>query len=452
MYSTGLTLTDTIIDPSIMLGAVYDVYVQANCSTGDTSLLFGPITTVSPLYNDSICYAQNLAVNDQVNVFTNLAATQGPIDAYIIPPVNGYTSSFGWGNNATNRSTWFTFVAPASGNVKISGYDYGYLGKTAVYEMLNCDDTSTYTLLGANDNDVLSEGAGSATNWVMCGLTPGNTYYLGHFAQASYTAGGLYSIRLTEVDYSAGSLNGAVEICKGDTLDLYTTLASYDDVNSTWQDLINTNQLYTNEFASTLLSGGVYPFVHHIEYGCYEDTLLVNVEVFEQAEAGTNGSITACMNNPLILTDALSGDINIDGTWYDYQDNAINGLAYAPNIPGQFNYDYVVGNGVCPNDTATVLVVVDPTCNYLGTEEFEANAFKVYPNPASTSLTVLSNGNYDEMTIEIVDLGGRVVFSDATQMSAGITRTIDVSTLTKGLYMINVYNATQSTSFKIVIE
>ncbi|MDX1444984.1 T9SS type A sorting domain-containing protein [Lishizhenia sp.] len=442
--------TDTIVDPNITHGTVYDVYVQAKCTNGDTSLFFGPIVSVSPLLNDTICYAQPIAVDDQLNVFTNVGATEGPIDIYFIPQPNSPSGSWNYPDPA--RSTWFTFEAPASGNVKISGSDYGYWGKTAVYEISNCNDTSTYQLIGANDNDDLNEGAGSATNWVLCGLTPGNTYYLGHFAQVSYTQPGFYSLRLTEVDYTAGDVIGSMQICKGDTLDLYSAINNFDMINSSWTDLTGSNQLYTNEFASTLLSEGVYAFQHTVEYGCYQDTTVVNVELFEQASAGINGSLTTCKNNPVILTDALSGDINIDGTWYDYQDNEIIGLPVSPNIPGQFNYDYVVGNGVCPNDTATVVVVVDGSCDYLGAEIFEDGALEVYPNPTSDVLNIVSNIEHENLEVMILDLNGRVVLTSSSVLMSGSTVKMDVSSLTEGMYMLKVFNANTSTTYKVVVK
>ncbi|SFT79224.1 Por secretion system C-terminal sorting domain-containing protein [Lishizhenia tianjinensis] len=443
-------LTDTIVDPNILNGTVYDVYVQAQCTSGDTSLFFGPIVTLSPLLNDTICYAEHIQVDDQVNVFTNIGATTGPMDIYFIPQPGSATGS--WIQPQPSKSTWFTFEAPASGNVRISGADYGYAGKTAVYEISDCSDTSTYNLIGANDLDALNEGTGSVTNWVMCGLTPGNTYYLGHFSNTQYTSPGYYSLRLTEVDFSAGDVLGAIQVCQGDTLDLYGTINGNDMINSTWTDLSGTNQLYTNAFATSLVSNGTYQFEHKVEYGCYVDTTVVDVELFEQAFAGINGSIEVCKNNPLILTDALSGDINIDGTWFDPQDNEITGLPVAPSFPGQFNYDYVVGNGVCPNDTATVVVVVNPTCDYLSMDGFENGALEVYPNPASDVLNIVSNTEHEDMEILLMDLNGRVVLKSSSVLMAGNAVKLDLSSVTEGMYMLTVANANKTATFKVVVK
>ena len=51
-----------------------------------------------------------------------------------------------------NFTTWFTFTAPASGNVRIDGEQAGFDGQIAVYETTDCSSFSQYTMLGANDD------------------------------------------------------------------------------------------------------------------------------------------------------------------------------------------------------------------------------------------------------------------------------------------------------------
>ena len=93
----------------------------------------------------------------------------------------------------------------------------------AVYEVADCADFATFTLLGANDNDVA--GGSLAPNFTACGLTPGNTYYLMHDANSTFSTnsnGGIYSISISDISLEGGSSNGMVDVCIGDTVDLFT--------------------------------------------------------------------------------------------------------------------------------------------------------------------------------------------------------------------------------------
>ena len=85
------------------------------------------------------------------------------------------------------------------------GLDVGFDGQFAVYGVTDCADFNTYTLIGANDDDV--NGGSLAPNFTLCGLTAGNTYWLMHDSWSTFTTGN-YSIRLSEIDLNAGTSSG----------------------------------------------------------------------------------------------------------------------------------------------------------------------------------------------------------------------------------------------------
>jgi hypothetical protein len=88
-----------------------------------------------------------------------------------------------WVAPAATESLWFTFVAPTSGEVRVSTkIGDGTLTDTqiALYSVGNCADFATYTELGCDDdddNDVLGTG-GFESLMEVTGLTPGATYYV----------------------------------------------------------------------------------------------------------------------------------------------------------------------------------------------------------------------------------------------------------------------------------
>src|SRR5690606_23310208 len=58
--ANGVNFSDTVVDAALLPGGVYTIYVQAVCTTGDTSNFSGPITVVMPLTNDIVCDAAAL--------------------------------------------------------------------------------------------------------------------------------------------------------------------------------------------------------------------------------------------------------------------------------------------------------------------------------------------------------------------------------------------------------
>jgi hypothetical protein len=130
-------------------------------------------TFIMPLTNDTTCLAEMLPVDGSVMILNNAGATIDPGETAIAPPATGYNTTDGWGNSSVTFTTWFTFVAPASGNIRLSGLDVGFDGQFAVYGVTDCADFNTYTLIGANDDDV--NGGSLAPNFTLCGLTAGNT-------------------------------------------------------------------------------------------------------------------------------------------------------------------------------------------------------------------------------------------------------------------------------------
>src|SRR5690606_3668235 len=115
------------------------------------------------------------------------------------------------------------------------------------------------------------------------------------------------------------------------------------------------------------IPAGVHAF-YYITTGCAPDTTVATITVVPPSSAGFDGAIAVCRNQPLNLLSGLAGNADLGGVWTD--PNAVvipNGNTISSNIPGQYNYQYIVSNGVCPADTAKVVVSVQG-CDYLGLE------------------------------------------------------------------------------------
>lgn len=83
----------------------------------------------------------------------------------------------------------------------------------------------------------------------------------------------------------------------------------------------------------------------------------------------------------------------------------------------------------------------------LGTDDFNALQFTVYPNPASDVLTVVL-ANEDVANITLYDVSGRNVLVKSVSGS----QTFDVSSLNAGIYFIEVTTATNHNLKQIIIK
>ncbi|GAB5416598.1 MAG: hypothetical protein Crog2KO_06980 [Crocinitomicaceae bacterium] len=439
--------TDTIADNALMSGGIYDLYVQAVCSPNDTSNWVGPIQITMPLTNDSTCLSQALPVDGVNYSFNGTGATVQAGEINIAPPAGPCDGQMTWCNSSMTATTWYTFVAPASGNIRIDGEFQDFDGQVAVYETSDCADFNQYNLLGANDDFNLSGDDFPYLN--LCGLTPGNTYYMVHDPNG---AAGIYSLRLQEIVVEAGTDNGLLDVCLGDTVDLNTQLSGAD-AGGTWTEAIATAGFNDPIWASTGLASQVYTFEYMVVDGCAVDSVGTSVQVYAPSFAGNDGTINACQNEPVTLWSGLVGSVGVDftGTWYDPSNNALgNADIITTGIPGQYNYDYIAGNGVCPDDTSNVIVIVDPACDYLNLQDLTFEGMDLYPNPTTNVFYISNEGSTEVFNYELTDLNGKVIATKENAINGVETTEVSVENLETGVYLIHIFNENAEKTFRVV--
>lgn len=118
-YNTnGTLINDTDAVPSESISGLssnttYDFYVRAVCGVGDTSQWVGPQSFTTPPPNDNLADAIPLTIDAFCSgPYTNFGAT-----AEVNEPVG---SCFVNNTTTVDNSVWFSFVAPASGEVYIT--------------------------------------------------------------------------------------------------------------------------------------------------------------------------------------------------------------------------------------------------------------------------------------------------------------------------------------------
>ena len=437
--------SDTTMDNTLVGGAVYEVYVQSVCTT-DTSNWVGPVTFIMPISNDSTCDALPLNVDGTIYTFNNTGATTQANENTIAPPATGFNTTDGWGNSAIDFTTWFTFTAPASGNMRISGKDAGFDGQMAVYEATDCSDLTTFTLLGANDD--ATDFSSSAPDWVICGLTAGNTYYLMHDSYSSFTTG-TYSIRMEEVVAEAGTSNGIIDVCTGDTANIQSGITGFD-MGGVWTEAIPTASFSDSTFPSAGLAYQVFDFEYRVTKGCAVDSVIQQVQIYGPSSAGTDGTIDVCKNQPVDLLSGLGGNVDLGGQWYDPSNNTTPSAVTSSSIPGSFNYDYITSNGVCPSDTANVVMTVAASCDWADIDELIFGEVNVFPNPTSGLVYISNNSATEVFNYEVTDINGRVIATSNASINGSETAEVNLAKLEEGIYMIRLFNDNAEKTYRVV--
>lgn len=432
--------TDTLDNPAFVGGAIYDVYIQSICGV-DSGWWIGPVTVTMPLTNDMPCNAEELMTNSTVYYLNGNGATVDAGEAAIAPPGTGCTGQGQWCNTNITNSVWFTFIAPPSGGVIIDGSEQAFDGQLAVYEVTACNDYNTYTLVGANDDD----GAAFSPMVEVCGLTPGNMYYVLH---DPYGTPGVYSLRIDALELEAGSDNGMLSICAGDIVDLSTQLTGAD-AGGTWTGITTSAGLTDSLFNSNGLGFQVFEFQYTVTMGCAMDSAITSVEIYPPSSAGNDGTISACKNEPINLLSGLSGTANLNGTWYDESNNMTSPSMTANATSGTYTFNYITGNGVCPDDTATVTVTV-LACDYLNVEELLFGNVEMYPNPTNDVLFISNSGSNEVYSLEITDLNGKVMVALENAISGTETMTVDFEEMETGLYLVRLFNENGDKTFRVV--
>jgi hypothetical protein len=459
--ATGLDYADTVANASFLAGGVYQVYVQAVCGT-DTSNFAGPYNFIMPLTNDSVCGAEMLAVDGTVYTFNNVGATAQTGEGALITGSNpaGYNGTIlpmmTWGSPAVEASNWYTFVAPTSGSMWFSGQDENFFAsQIAIYETTDCGDFSTFTLVAASDQTDAAITTKVAPYFTICGLTPGSTYYVLHDAWSNGTPlTGQYSIRMTAIDLEAGSFVNTLDVCTGSSVVLFDGITGYQN-NGVWTaELASVGTGITDSlFNSAGLGYQVFDFEYRITEGCAYDSIVSYVQIAPASSAGVDGTVTVCRNEPVDLLSALSGNIDLGGAWYDPSNQVLtSSFIYANNIPGQFNYDYITGNGVCPNDTSIALVNVDMNCNWLEIDELYFGSLSISPNPTNGMVYISNEGSKETFNYEITNLDGRLISSKLAAINGTSSTKVDLSGNVTGMYIIRVFNDNAEKVFRIILQ
>lgn len=247
--------------------------------------------------------------------------------------------------------------------------------------------------------------------------------------------------------------DGQMDVCRTDmTVDLNSVVTQGMETG-TWEFELNQNLIQDSIMDYSSLVSGTYEVQYVVLGGCTNDTTVASITIFDAPNAGIDGVIDVCMSQPFDLLSGLDGTIDLNGTWYNPSGNAMtSSYTNSGSLPGPFNYTYVVSNGVCPDETANVTVLVDGTCNFLGVEEQILESVSVYPNPTTGMFSISAADSDNDYTYDVLDFSGRQVIGKSGKLSSAQETNVDLSDCQAGVYLVRISNGEHSKMIRLVLN
>lgn len=173
---TAISISDSpiITIPDLEDAHRYNVFVQAICGDENGNSNFaGPISVAATPINDDLCNALPLIIDEVCSgsTYSNVGATLENSE-----PFGNCFDAPG------DKTVWFSFVAPESGNVTVTtDFEGGTLLDTEVAVFGAPSDCTDFTTLGNQlgcDEDGGEIGDGFLSVVTLTDLAPGETYYI----------------------------------------------------------------------------------------------------------------------------------------------------------------------------------------------------------------------------------------------------------------------------------
>ncbi|MFN3755231.1 gliding motility-associated C-terminal domain-containing protein, partial [Flavobacterium sp.] len=156
-------------------------------------------------------------------------------------------------------------------------------------------------------------------------------------------------------------IDGTLPICSNqNSVDLFASLSGTPQIGGTWSPALDSG---TGIFNPAVDPSGVYTYTVPGISPCVDDTSTVTVTVTPGPEAGTNNSVTLCVNSSSQdLALLLGPNSQPGGVWSPAM---VSGTGvFNPAVDPQGDYTYTLtGNQPCDNDSAIITVTVNPVPN-----------------------------------------------------------------------------------------
>ena len=260
----------------------------------------------------------------------------------------------------------------------------------------------------------------------------------------------LNTVGLNTIEYQYTDNNGCADTA---SLSIMVNAKPSVNLSLTGNDYCENNQLIDvsaagtpagGVFASSIVSGNNMdvsaPGTYAVDYTYTDNNGCTNLA---SASVTVNASPLVTINLPVDPfcrseeLEYLQVYVDLQGGLFSgtgMNSDGVLGLSAVGSYP--FEYTYTDSNGCAK--TVQDIAVVDEC---IGVKEIDGPIFNIYPNPASSQLTVSANFALQGNTIELYDLSGKLLITETTSSA---TQTINSSALSDGLYLLVVKDAGQN--------
>lgn len=401
------------------------------------------VTTTGPVYTNSLCYIEgtNTAFStgagtgasgssyseDGGVTWTNIDTEQHLYVEFINP-------SIGW-------SGWFNTSSTAGGMWKWNNLSTPLVPDFNVTAATTCTNTSvTYS-------DMTSGGTPTSWSWQFPGGTPSSSSLQN--PTVTYAAAGVYDVTLTVSDGTnqttytqnayitvvapaaqPGTITGANSLCENE-VEVYSVPSVAGVVYNwtlpaTWTGTSTTSTITATAGAS---GGTIEVTAENICGNSTPRTLAVTIN----AGAPTAGFTSSNTGAVFSFTSTSVGGTSWLWDFGDGGASTVENPNHTYTSNGTFIVTLITTNG-CGSDTTTQTITVTG----VGLDEYVTDQLVVYPNPATSSLTIISTGELIGETVVITDVFGKII---RTVEIDQIEQTIEIAQLSNGVYFIQVQNS-----------
>ncbi|RYM35775.1 T9SS type A sorting domain-containing protein [Brumimicrobium glaciale] len=442
----------------------YDFYIQADCGGGDLSYwssVFGPVVTdCGPYLANGLCEGFDINLSSTIGCW-RVRDENNDGDAWgmstSIPNTGAYSAVFYSDLNAGNNDDYL--ISPQLVMTGIEAMKFSFRVQSANepndFQVLLsttgtnvADFTDTIMDLAEYANIVYQDTVIDLTSYT------GPVYIAFHIPPGGVDGWNLFidDVCFGECIPTPGQ-DGSVDVCVlENSVDLSDNIVSHNNSYGRWEFPANQALIVDDTmFNVGMMAEGSHEVMYIVEGLCQEDTTIATINVYKASSAGIDGVMEVCKNTPSNLFSALSGNIDFGGTWYDPANVALpNSQPNAPSIPGMYQYTYITNNGHCPGDTSIVTITVDGGCDNLSLGNDILTDVSVYPNPATSILTIVNPSNATSLKVEMLDMNGRIVLVENKALNNASEATLTIDYLEKGIYTLRVFNTEGQKTFKVV--
>lgn len=231
---------------------------------------------------------------------------------------------------------------------------------------------------------------------------------------------------------------GPTTICAGDTAVLNATGSNVSTIN--WSPSADLNTAVGNTVIATPTVTTTYIVVGTSADGCTDTTSLELTVNPLPVVTFTSSVDTVCTTDASFT---ITGGSPAGGT---YSGPGVSASMFYPSTAGVGSHSitYSVTSAAGCSSSASATIVVDPCTGVF--EQTTQGGVTVYPNPFSTSVTIVRSTGA-QAVVNVFDMNGKLVMS---QTISGTRTEIETSSLANGMYSMQIVSEKGTENFRVI--